>query len=345
MDGKPNTNRMGGVSVGLAALVMLMALAACSPRQDVVSPEQAVSLDSSLTPVLTVIAEPADAARFLLNPDALGIGGYARGITVTIDVLPKAGWEISQWAGPVYDTAGKTAKIDMDVSQTVVVRLVNRLTARLYSEGTASNSRESPSARPPSNSPVSQTLPPFRASANPTGEPAAMPGPAGSGLGAGPSYAPVNHEGALEITSNQSVAQTFTVDSTGTLAGAEILGINRRNCAGDDGLHVRLIATAQGAPSSLVFYEETLPPESIPKNQDRVQITFGPNGWPVGRYEILVLELSTDAPPEGCSYIWDGDSPGNYPDGETYIAHQDGLGWDLTSQDMGFRVFMAGQPR
>ena len=47
-----------------------------------------------------------------------------RGRTVSIDILPKKGWQVDQWAGPVYDEVGVSAKIDMNSSHTVIVRLV-----------------------------------------------------------------------------------------------------------------------------------------------------------------------------------------------------------------------------
>ena len=39
-------------------------------------------------------------------------------------VVPNKGWEVEQWAGPVHDEAGVSAKINMTSSQTVLIRLV-----------------------------------------------------------------------------------------------------------------------------------------------------------------------------------------------------------------------------
>ena len=72
---------------------------------------------------LEVKADPPEAAEFLLNPRSSLEGAYPAGTTVTIDVLPKAGWEVQEWVGPVYDVAGNTAKIDVDASRAVAVRL------------------------------------------------------------------------------------------------------------------------------------------------------------------------------------------------------------------------------
>ena len=61
---------------------------------------------------------------FGLNPNPDLQGFYAPGITVTIDVLVEEGWKVEKWVGPVYDAAEETAKIDMDSSHTVALRLV-----------------------------------------------------------------------------------------------------------------------------------------------------------------------------------------------------------------------------
>lgn len=73
---------------------------------------------------LAVIAEPREAAEFLLNPNPIGAGGYSAGMLVTIDVLPKKGWEVEEWIGPVYGITGKTARIEMNSSLTVIVKLI-----------------------------------------------------------------------------------------------------------------------------------------------------------------------------------------------------------------------------
>ena len=77
-----------------------------------------------ITHVLEVIADPSDAADVLLNPTPIDGGRYVHGRTVIIDVLPKKGWQVDEWAGPVYEEVGVSAKIDMNSSQTVIIRLV-----------------------------------------------------------------------------------------------------------------------------------------------------------------------------------------------------------------------------
>ena len=65
---------------------------------------------------LDVKIEPREAATFLLNPTPLGKGGYSQGMLVTIDILPKQGWHVDKWVGPVFNIDGTTAQIDMKFS-------------------------------------------------------------------------------------------------------------------------------------------------------------------------------------------------------------------------------------
>ena len=67
--------------------------------------------------------EPREAATFLLNPTPIGKAGYPQGMTVTIDILPKQGWQLDKWVGPVINIDGTTAQIEMNSSQSVAVLL------------------------------------------------------------------------------------------------------------------------------------------------------------------------------------------------------------------------------
>jgi len=88
-------------------------------------PEQTIAPRSAvLTHDLVVTVEPNEAAIILLNPNPIGDRTYVQGRTVTIDVLPKPGWEVDKWLGPVFEFSGSTAKINMNVSHSVIVSLV-----------------------------------------------------------------------------------------------------------------------------------------------------------------------------------------------------------------------------
>lgn len=88
-------------------------------------PEQTITPEPAvLAHDLEVRVEPKETAIILLNPRPIGDRKYVQGRTVTIDVSPHPGWEVDEWLGPVFEVAGRTAKINMNVSHTVIIRLV-----------------------------------------------------------------------------------------------------------------------------------------------------------------------------------------------------------------------------
>ena len=77
---------------------------------------------------LNVWIKPGDdfeGGTYLLNP--LGLGEhenqYIRDMTVTVIILPEAGWELDNWAGPVFNEEGNTAQVKMTSSLTVVATM------------------------------------------------------------------------------------------------------------------------------------------------------------------------------------------------------------------------------
>ncbi len=77
---------------------------------------------------LNVWIKPGDdfeSGTYLLNP--LGLGEheneYIRNMTVTVIILPEAGWELDNWAGPVFNEEGNTAQVKMNSSITVVATM------------------------------------------------------------------------------------------------------------------------------------------------------------------------------------------------------------------------------
>ena len=66
-----------------------------------------------------------EGGTYLLNP--LGLGEhenkYVRDMTVTVIILPEAGWELDSWAGPVFNEEGNTAQVKMTSSHTVVATM------------------------------------------------------------------------------------------------------------------------------------------------------------------------------------------------------------------------------
>ena len=113
----------------VVTLTLLVAFAmACAPaatNTPAPTPEPQITPPPEiLSHVLEVRANPEQAAEFLFNPLPIGQGLFVHGRTVTIDVLPREGWQIDRWVGPVFEVVRESAKIKMDSSQSVVVRLV-----------------------------------------------------------------------------------------------------------------------------------------------------------------------------------------------------------------------------
>jgi len=109
----------------LAAFAMACSSAATSTPAPKITPKtQPIPESGVLTHELEVIVRPTESAIVLLNPKPIGDRRYVQGRTVTIDVLPEPSWEVDEWLGPVYEVEGRTAKIDMTVSHSVIVSLV-----------------------------------------------------------------------------------------------------------------------------------------------------------------------------------------------------------------------------
>ena len=77
---------------------------------------------------LNVWIRPGDdfeGGTYLLNP--LGLGEheneFIKDMTVTVIILPEAGWELDNWAGPVFNEDGNTAQVKMNSSLTVVATM------------------------------------------------------------------------------------------------------------------------------------------------------------------------------------------------------------------------------
>ena len=77
---------------------------------------------------LNVWIKPGDdfeGGTYLLNP--LGLGEdenkFIKDMTVTVIILPEAGWELDSWAGPVFNEEGNTAQVKMTSSHTVVATM------------------------------------------------------------------------------------------------------------------------------------------------------------------------------------------------------------------------------
>ena len=94
-----------------AAILLVAAAIGCVASSDsdttpvpTIAPEQTVAREPGiLTHELEVIIQPTESAIFQLNPKSIGGRRYVQGRTVTIDVLPRPGWQRDKWLGPVFE--------------------------------------------------------------------------------------------------------------------------------------------------------------------------------------------------------------------------------------------------
>ena len=266
-----------------------------------------------------VLALPKQKRRFPLNPVGIALAAIGVVAIILVFVIPNIGG-------------------DKEVPPSVAV-----VPTDPPEPATATTGGRKPQVPPPTEA----VLP-----GSPDTQPTSTPSPAvASGTAAGTSilqpldgeaglvHIPLSHRGILEINANQSVAQSFTVPSDGLVTGAEIIGLSHDRCTPTKGLDFRLLITIDGKPSEPARYAEVLPPTAVREDGGAVEITFGPDGWPVGAFESMALEISSEADPTGCAYSWDGDSPGGYSGGQAFISSQAGFVWSPMYSDMGFRVF------
>ena len=117
---------MKPLTVVMLTCLVIYFLIGCAPSSvsDIESEPTPTPEPAIITHELEVIVEPTDTAIVLLNPKPFGNQRYVHGRTVTIDVLPQPGWQVDEWLGPVFEVAGRTAKINMNVSHSVIVSLV-----------------------------------------------------------------------------------------------------------------------------------------------------------------------------------------------------------------------------
>ena len=135
----------------IVLLTLALAMGCVSP-----APLPTATPEPFLARQLDVKIDPKEAATFLLNPSPLGKGGYSQGMVVTIDILPKRGWQVDEWVGPVFNIDGKTAKIQMDSSQTVAVRLKSTTPTN-----TPTDTPIPPTPIPPTDTPIPPTATPY----------------------------------------------------------------------------------------------------------------------------------------------------------------------------------------
>lgn len=148
------------------------------------------------------------------------------------------------------------------------------------------------------------------------------------------SYLPSLNNG-LEITSSQTVTQTFTCGLGGTLAGIEVANINHHRGTPTQPLEVWIVATdSAGTPNGATLAALTFQPNQVPATRGTLAIDLRPFAIPVSPGLVLGIRLASLAAPSGQTYAWWGEAAGtNYARGMIFLRDTTPLSaWDLSFQ-------------
>ena len=141
---------------------------------------------------------------------------------------------------------------------------------------------------------------------------------------------PIGGSGGLEITKNQTVAQSFTIQNNGKLIGLDLVDIKHHRCTPSKSLYVSLVDMNKGSLGPHSYYTRELHSNEITQT---VQLYFGSYGPPVKAGEEYAIFLSSDAQPSGCTYAWGGGF-------ETYTGGQTFINGHKNVRDMKFRTYI-----
>ncbi|AFV97225.1 MULTISPECIES: hypothetical protein [unclassified Sulfuricurvum] len=140
----------------------------------------------------------------------------------------------------------------------------------------------------------------------------------------------VGGRGGLEITANQTVAQSFLIAQSGRLIAFDLIDIKHHRCTPTKSLHVSLVTMENGRLGPHSYYTRELHPNEI---SPTTRLYFGHYGPMVKPGEQYAIYLKSDAEPGGCTYAWSGDYE-TYHGGKTFINETENI------RDMKFRSYV-----
>lgn len=141
---------------------------------------------------------------------------------------------------------------------------------------------------------------------------------------------PVGSQGGLEVTGNQTVAQSFTITQRGRLSAIDLIDIRHHRCMPSKSLYVSLVNMENGKLGPYSYYTRELHPNEISLT---TKLFFGNRGPIVKPGEQYAIHLKTNAEPGGCTYGWGGDYE-TYNGGKTFINEME------NKRDMKFRTYV-----
>ena len=144
---------------------------------------------------------------------------------------------------------------------------------------------------------------------------------------------PIGGRGGLEITKNQTVAQSFTIQNSGQLIGMDLVDIRHHRCTPSKSLHVSLIDMDQDSLGPHSYYTREVHSDEITQT---IHLNFGRYGPSVKSGEKYAIFLSSDASPGRCTYAWGGGIE-TYNGGKTFINEHENV------RDMKFRTYILAE--
>jgi hypothetical protein len=142
--------------------------------------------------------------------------------------------------------------------------------------------------------------------------------------------APTDDLGGLEITQNQTVAQSFTVSKSGKLARVDIIAIRHHRCVPQESLYISLVNMSGDALGQSTYYTREVYPHEV---NGTISLEFGSYAPTVSKGDRFAIYLKSDAEPSGCTYAW-GDALETYDGGDAFINGVKNI------RDMKFRTYV-----
>jgi hypothetical protein len=137
----------------------------------------------------------------------------------------------------------------------------------------------------------------------------------------------------IEVSNQQTCAQTFMVTTTGLLTGVDV-DVRHTRAASTFTLQVTVVLTNAGVPNGNAINAGTLQPSAVPQTAFALVPVRFATPVPVDRGMVLGLRLSSSSIAGQNTYAWSSDPAGSYAGGATFLNSTQG---PLPS-DQGFRT-------
>ncbi len=156
----------------------------------------------------------------------------------------------------------------------------------------------------------------------------------------GPSWAPESlldqrndppgGTGGMEITSNSTVAQSFTVGRDGQLVAVDAVDVRQHRCLPHKSLYMSVVQVDGDRLAPVTYATREFHPDEV---SGSLHFALNGNGPRVHKGDQLAVMLESQAQPSGCTYGWGGTYE-SYPSGRAFINGS------RNPRDMKFRTYV-----